>query len=156
MTATVAKPERIYAPAQFEARDEMPEDYRRMVIRLLRETNEIGSVPVCYEQMRMMTRNVALAPDPVSRVRIVEFYCPQCGTQVDTEYLPPGHPITHDIEIDIDKLQQRIADGELHDGPVPRAAGDARPRTGPGRWPIDGAGAGPHEDPHDGHRRAQG
>jgi acetophenone carboxylase len=52
------------------------------------------------------------APDP-EWVRIVEFYCPQCGTQVDTEYLPPGHPITHDIEIDIDKLQQRIADGEL-------------------------------------------
>ena len=52
------------------------------------------------------------APDP-EWVRIVEFYCPQCGTQVETEYLPPGHPITHDIEIDIDRLQQRIAEGEL-------------------------------------------
>lgn len=52
------------------------------------------------------------APDP-EWVRIVEFYCPGCGTQIETEYLPPGHPITHDIEIDIDRLQQRIADGEL-------------------------------------------
>ena len=52
------------------------------------------------------------APDP-EWVRIVEFYCPGCGTQIDTEYLPPGHPITHDIEIDIDRLQQRIASGEL-------------------------------------------
>jgi 1,2-phenylacetyl-CoA epoxidase catalytic subunit len=81
MTTTVAKPERIYAPLQFEARDEMPEDYRRMVIRLLRETNEIGSVPVCYEQMRMMTRNVTLAPDPVSRVRIVEFFADELRHQ---------------------------------------------------------------------------
>jgi acetone carboxylase gamma subunit len=46
-------------------------------------------------------------------VRIVEFYCPGCGTQIETEYLPPGHPITHDIEIDIDMLQQRIESGEL-------------------------------------------
>jgi acetone carboxylase gamma subunit len=52
------------------------------------------------------------APDP-EWVRIVEFYCPGCGTQIETEYLPPGHPITHDIEIDIDMLQQRIESGEL-------------------------------------------
>lgn len=52
------------------------------------------------------------APDP-EWVRIVEFYCPGCATQIETEYLPPGHPITYDIEIDIDRLQQRIAAGEL-------------------------------------------
>jgi acetophenone carboxylase len=46
-------------------------------------------------------------------VRILEFYCPGCGTQVETEYLPPGHPITHDIEIDIDRLKERLARGEL-------------------------------------------
>lgn len=52
------------------------------------------------------------APD--SRwVRIVEFYCPGCGTQVETEYLPPGHPITHDIELDVARLKQRLASGEL-------------------------------------------
>jgi acetophenone carboxylase len=52
------------------------------------------------------------APDP-DWVRIVEFYCPGCGTQVETEYLPPGHPITHDIELDVDGLRRRLASGEL-------------------------------------------
>jgi len=52
------------------------------------------------------------APDPLW-VRIVEFYCPGCGTQIETEYLPPGHPITHDIEIDIEALKARLAKGEL-------------------------------------------
>jgi len=52
------------------------------------------------------------APDP-AWVRIVEFYCPSCSTQVDTEYLPPGQPITHDIELDIDSLRARLANGEL-------------------------------------------
>ena len=46
-------------------------------------------------------------------VRIVEFYCPGCGAQVETEYLPPGHPITWDIEIDIDALKSRLSNGEL-------------------------------------------
>ncbi|GCL74175.1 acetophenone carboxylase [Paenibacillus naphthalenovorans] len=52
------------------------------------------------------------SPDP-NWMRILEFYCPGCGTQVETEYLPPGHPITHDIEIDIDSLKQRLQKGEL-------------------------------------------
>jgi ring-1,2-phenylacetyl-CoA epoxidase subunit PaaA len=75
------RPERRYPPLAFEARDEMPEDYRRMVLRLLRETNEIGSVPTCYEQMRSMTTNVRLAPDPTSRVRIVEFFADEMRHQ---------------------------------------------------------------------------
>ena len=52
------------------------------------------------------------SPDP-QWVRIVEFYCPGCGTQVETEYLPPGHPITHDIEIDVDSLKERLRKGEF-------------------------------------------
>ena len=39
--------------------------------------------------------------------RLLEFYCPGCGVIIETEYLPPGHPITHDIEIDIDALKRR-------------------------------------------------
>jgi acetophenone carboxylase len=54
----------------------------------------------------------SFSPDP-QWVRIVEFYCPQCGTQVDTEYLPPGHPITWDIEIDLHSLKARLGSGEL-------------------------------------------
>jgi acetophenone carboxylase len=46
-------------------------------------------------------------------VRILEFYCPGCGLQLETEYLPPGHPITHTTEIDIDALKSRLADGEI-------------------------------------------
>ncbi len=52
------------------------------------------------------------SPNP-GWIRILEFYCPGCGRQVETEYLPPGHPITHDTEVDVDSLKQRLADGEL-------------------------------------------
>ena len=51
------------------------------------------------------------APDP-EWCRIVEFYCPGCGTMVENEYLPPGHPLTHDIELDIDSLKARYASVE--------------------------------------------
>ncbi|HLU56080.1 MAG TPA: acetone carboxylase subunit gamma [Pseudonocardia sp.] len=36
--------------------------------------------------------------------RLVEFYCPGCGWLIEVEVLPPGHPITHDIELDLDGL----------------------------------------------------
>lgn len=48
------------------------------------------------------------APDP-TWCRIVEFYCPECATMIEVEYLPPGHPLTHDIELDIDSLKVRHA-----------------------------------------------
>lgn len=47
------------------------------------------------------------APDP-AWCRIVEFYCPGCGTMFENEYLPPGHPITHDLEPDLDSLRERV------------------------------------------------
>ena len=46
------------------------------------------------------------SPDP-EWIRIVEFYCPKCGTMIENEFLPPGHPITNDIELDIDALKKR-------------------------------------------------
>lgn len=45
----------------------------------------------------------SFAPDP-AWCRIVEYYCPGCGVQMETEYLPPGHPLAHDIQIDVDAL----------------------------------------------------
>lgn len=36
---------------------------------------------------------------------IVEVYCPGCATLLDTEYLPPGHPPTHDVQIDLEALR---------------------------------------------------
>lgn len=57
------------------------------------------------------------SPNP-EWIRILEFYCPGCGLQVETEYLPPGHPITNTTELDIDRIKQRLASGEtvLEDG----------------------------------------
>ncbi len=43
-------------------------------------------------------------PDP-EWCRVVEMFCPGCATLVEVEYLPPGHPITYDLEIDIDALK---------------------------------------------------
>ena len=39
--------------------------------------------------------------------RLVEFYCPGCALMIEVEMLPPGHPITHDIELDLDALAKR-------------------------------------------------
>ena len=52
------------------------------------------------------------APDP-GWVRILEFYCPNCSRQIETEYLPPGHPVTHDIEVDLESLKVRLAAGQV-------------------------------------------
>jgi acetone carboxylase gamma subunit len=46
----------------------------------------------------------SFGPDP-KWVQILEYYCPGCGTQVEVEYLPPGHPPMVDIELDIDALK---------------------------------------------------
>ncbi|HBA52996.1 MAG: acetophenone carboxylase [Syntrophorhabdus aromaticivorans] len=48
----------------------------------------------------------SFAPDP-DWCRLIEFYCPRCGVMIENQYLPPGHPITHDIELDIEALKQR-------------------------------------------------
>ena len=37
--------------------------------------------------------------------RVVEFYCPGCGTLLEVELLPPGHPITDDIRVDLERLR---------------------------------------------------
>ncbi|HOC46681.1 MAG: acetone carboxylase subunit gamma [Syntrophorhabdaceae bacterium] len=49
----------------------------------------------------------SFAPDP-EWCRIIEFYCPQCGFMIENQYLTPGHPITHDIELDIDVMKERF------------------------------------------------
>jgi len=50
------------------------------------------------------------APDP-QWCSLIEFYCPGCLVLVEVEYLPHGHPITHDIEIDIDALKASASAG---------------------------------------------
>ena len=44
------------------------------------------------------------SPDP-GYCRIVEYYCPGCATQIEVEYLPPGHPPAIDMIIDIPALR---------------------------------------------------
>ena len=44
---------------------------------------------------------------PADWVSIVEFYCPGCGIMIENELLPLGHPITYDMELDIDKLKRK-------------------------------------------------
>jgi len=48
---------------------------------------------------------------PADWVAFVEFYCPACGIMVENELLPLGHPITYDIELDIDKLKEKHLGG---------------------------------------------
>lgn len=50
------------------------------------------------------------APDATWGV-LVEFYCPNCGIMFENEMLPPGHPVTHDIELDIDVLKEKYLSG---------------------------------------------
>ena len=51
-----------------------------------------------------------LSPNP-KWTAIVEFYCPQCGVMIENEMLPLGHPIIHDIELDIDALKKKYLGG---------------------------------------------
>lgn len=53
-----------------------------------------------------VTEDGMFAPDP-SLCAIIEFYCPGCGSMLDNEVLPLGHPVTHDIELDVHKLKKR-------------------------------------------------
>ena len=42
--------------------------------------------------------------------RLIEIYCPQCGVMIENEYLPPGHPLTHEIDVDVDALKARYGE----------------------------------------------
>lgn len=59
---------------------------------------------------RIFGSSYTFSPDP-EWVRYLEFYCPGCGTLIDVQPLPPGHPITHDILIDIDNVRKRVKEG---------------------------------------------
>lgn len=51
------------------------------------------------------------APD-AGWCQLLEYYCPGCAVMVEVEYLPPGHPITHDIELDLEWFKRRRADAQ--------------------------------------------
>jgi len=62
------------------------ENYKRGCLLYDRDPREV--------HLPIVQGDFSFAPDPLW-VRIVEFYCPGCGVQIETEYLPPGHPLTH-------------------------------------------------------------
>ena len=67
--------------ALFDARD----NYKRGLLVYDRDPREIHKPlldPALYQR--------TYSPDP-AWCRILEYYCPQCGTMVEAEYLPPGH-----------------------------------------------------------------
>jgi len=80
------------------------ENYKRGCLVAERDPSEIHKP--------MIEGDFSFSPDP-GWVRIVEFYCPNCARQIETEYLPPGHPITSDIELDVDSLKNRLNNGEV-------------------------------------------
>jgi acetone carboxylase gamma subunit len=49
------------------------------------------------------------SPDP-EFTALIEYYCPGCGTMIETEYTVPGHPLVYDIELDIDDLKKKAAE----------------------------------------------
>jgi acetone carboxylase, gamma subunit len=78
------------------------EDYKRGLLVHDRDPREIHRPILDATKYRY-----TFAPDP-KWCRILEYYCPGCGTQVETEYLPPGHPPTRDLELDVDDLKRRF------------------------------------------------
>jgi acetone carboxylase gamma subunit len=78
-------------------------DYKRGLLVAERDPGEIHP--------KRLDGEYTFAPDG-DWIRIIEFYCPSCGRQVESEYLPPGHPLTRDTELDVDSLKQRLASGE--------------------------------------------
>lgn len=81
------------------------DDYKRGLLVAERDPREIHS-PVIEGEY-------TFAPNP-DWIRVIEFYCPGCGQQVETEYLPSGHPLTRDIELDVDALKARLVEGSVH------------------------------------------
>ena len=88
------------------------DNYKRGLLVHDRDPREVHK-PLLDTQLYERT----YSPDP-TWYRILEYYCPDCGTMVEAEYLPPGHPPLHDIELDIDALKEQWKGRpEMHEPP---------------------------------------
>jgi len=92
------------------------DNYKHGLLVYNRDPTEIH--PALLDQKKY---DRSFAPDP-AWCRILEYYCSNCGTMVETEYLPPGHPPLRDIELDIDALKKQWANREELEEPVSTAA----------------------------------
>jgi acetone carboxylase gamma subunit len=77
------------------------DNYKRGLLVYDRDPREIHK-PLLDPKLYSRT----YSPDP-AWCRILEYYCPHCGTLMEVEYLPPGHPPLHDIELDLDALKEQ-------------------------------------------------
>jgi len=77
------------------------DNYKRGLLVYDRDPREIHK-PLLDPEKYTLT----YAPDP-TWCRLLEYYCPQCGTMMETEYLPPGHPPLRDMEFDIDAMKEQ-------------------------------------------------
>lgn len=80
------------------------ENYKRGLLVYDRDPREIHK-PLLDPTKYTLT----YSPDP-TWCRLLEYYCPQCGTMMETEYLPPGHPPLRDMEFDIDAMKEQWKD----------------------------------------------
>jgi 1,2-phenylacetyl-CoA epoxidase catalytic subunit len=51
----------------------MPDEYRDLVIKLLKTTNEIGSVPAFHWLVQLLAPMADKAPDPPARIRMIDY-----------------------------------------------------------------------------------
>jgi acetone carboxylase gamma subunit len=75
--------------------------YKEGLLVYARDPREIHK-PILNPELYDFT----FAPDP-KWVQILEYYCPECGTLMEVEYLPPGHPPVNDMEFDLDALKKQ-------------------------------------------------
>ena len=89
------------------------ENYKRGLLVHNRDPREIQKPLLDPEKYEF-----TYSPNP-QWCRILEYYCPKCGTMIETEYLPPGHPPVRDIELDIDALKAQWKDRkEVREAPI--------------------------------------
>ncbi len=80
------------------------DNYKRGLLVYNRDPREIHKALLDPDKYKL-----TYAPNP-DWCRILEYYCPRCGSMIETEYLPPGHPPVRDIELDIDALKLQWRD----------------------------------------------
>ena len=82
------------------------ESYLKGCLVYERSANEIYGPQIPIKQD---SSEISYAPDS-DFMRVVEFYCPNCGAMITVQYLPLGHPIVLDIELDVDKLKEKVVE----------------------------------------------
>lgn len=82
------------------------ENYKKGLLVSARDPGEVHA-PILDAQKYPFT----FAPDP-EWCQILEYCCPNFGRLAEVEYLVPGHPPTHDLELDIDALKKQWAERE--------------------------------------------